>query len=136
MRANLERREARLAEREHRLDDELRRIEDKSAALDQRRHELDQRQAELDALGHDLDQAEAAQHKELERIGGLTAEQAKQELVAVIENQARREAALTIRDIEREAQAEGDKRARKIVTLAIIPAMCADSTRCLSTFWP
>ena len=80
---------------------------------------LDQLKGELDDLGHELDQAEAAQHKELERIAGLTAEQAKQELITAIENQARREAVLTIRDIEREAQAEGDKRARKIVTLAI-----------------
>src|SRR6202034_2485863 len=49
----------------------------------------------------------------------LTADQAKAELVATLENQAKREAALTIRDIEATAKAEADKRARKIVTLAI-----------------
>src|SRR6202034_3115259 len=49
----------------------------------------------------------------------LTADQAKAELVATLENQAKREAALSIRDIEATAKAEADKRARKIVTLAI-----------------
>ncbi len=60
-----------------------------------------------------------AWHVELERVAGLTADQARAELVAVIENQAKREAALIVRDIEGEAQKEGNKRARKIVTLAI-----------------
>src|SRR5262249_49101922 len=45
--------------------------------------------------------------------------QARAELVGVIETQAKREAALAIRDIEAQAKAEADKRARKIVTLAI-----------------
>jgi ribonucrease Y len=112
LRNDLERRELRLADREQRLDTELGRIEARAGALDELKQELDD-------LSRELGQAEAAQRKELERVAGLTAEQAKQELVAVIENQARREAALTIRDIEREARAEGDKRARKIVTVAI-----------------
>jgi ribonuclease Y len=112
LRNELERRELRLADREQRLDTELGRIEARAVALDQLKHELDD-------LSHELDQAGVLHRKELERIAGLTGEQAKQELVVVIENQARREAVLTIRDIEREAQAEGDKRARKIVTMAI-----------------
>jgi ribonuclease Y len=112
LRNDLERRELRLVDREQRLDTELVRIEARAQGLDQLKDELDD-------LKHELDQAEAAQRKELERVARLTGEQAKHELVTVIENQARREAALTIRDIEREARAEGDKRARKIVTLAI-----------------
>ena len=112
LRASVERREARLAEREHRLDDELRRLEAKGAELDQRRQELDQGQAELAATG-------AGVRSELERVAGLTAEQARQELVATIETQAKREAQVSIRDIENQAKAEADKRARKVVTLAI-----------------
>jgi ribonuclease Y len=112
LRANLERRETRLAEREQRLDDELRRIEDKAEGLDQRKHELDGRQAELDIL-------DAAAQRELQRVAGLSAQQARAELVTTMEGQAKREAAVTIRDIETEARKEGDKRARKIVTLAI-----------------
>ncbi len=112
LRGDLERREARLGEREQRLDDELRRIEDKVAALDERRQELDRRAA-------GLADAEARHRDELQRVAGLTAGRAKAELLAAIETQAKREAALTIRDIEAQAKAEADKRARKIVTLAI-----------------
>ena len=112
LRANLERREARLAEREQRLDDELRRIEGKTTGLDQRKRELDQRQSELDSQ-------DVVAQRELQRVAGLSAAQARTELIATIEAQAKREAAVTIRGIESEARKEADKRARKIVTLAI-----------------
>ena len=112
LRSDLERRENRLADREQRLDKELHRLEDRSAELDKRHHELDRRAAELGRL----DEQRAAA---LERVAGLTAVQAKTELVSAIENQAKREAALIIRDIEHQARSEGEKRARKVVSLAI-----------------
>src|SRR4029079_609891 len=52
---------------------------------------------------------------------------AKVELVATIENQAKREAALIVRGIEHEARSEGEKRATKIVTLAV-QRMAAEQT--------
>ena len=112
LRGDLERRETRLADREQRLDQELKRIEDRAQALSQRKQDLERRAAELDKL-------DADRSKELERVAGLTSDAAKVELVATIENQAKREAALIVRDIEHEARSEGEKRARKIVTLAI-----------------
>ncbi len=112
LRSDLERRENRLADREQRLDKELHRLEDRSAELDKRHQDLDRRAADLDRQ----DEQRAAT---LERVAGLTAVQAKTELVSVIENQAKREAALIIRDIEHQARSEGEKRARKVVSLAI-----------------
>ncbi|HJZ06475.1 MAG TPA: Rnase Y domain-containing protein, partial [Trebonia sp.] len=112
LRGDLERRELRLADREQRLDEELKRIEERAQTLTTRKQDLERRAAELD-------QKDAERKSELERVAGLTSNQAKAELVAAIENQAKREAALIVRDIEREAKSEGDKRARKIVTLAI-----------------
>jgi ribonucrease Y len=112
LRADLERREARLADREHRLDEEVRKLERRSAALDQLRTDLDRERTDLDRLGEE-------RREVLERAAGLTAEQAKADLIAGIESQAKREAALTVRDIESSARKDGDKRARKIVTLAI-----------------
>jgi ribonucrease Y len=112
LRGDLERRETRIGEREQRLDAEIRRLEERRQALERRKQELDEQAAGL------KDAAKKTQ-AELERVGGLTAEQAKGELVAVMENQAKREAAVTMRTIENEARAEADKRARKIVTLAI-----------------
>jgi ribonucrease Y len=105
LRADLERREDRLSEREQRLDELARKAEERAG--------------ELDARSAELDQFAAERRAELERVAGLTGDQAKTELVAGIENQAKREAALIVRDIEAEARREGGKRARKIVTLAI-----------------
>jgi ribonucrease Y len=112
LRSDLERRENRLADREQRLDKELHRLEDRSAELDERHHALERRAAEVGRL----DEQRAAT---LERVAGLTAVQAKAELVSAIGNQAKREAALMIRDIEHQARSEGEKRARKVVSLAI-----------------
>jgi ribonucrease Y len=112
LRADIDRREDRLVEREQRIEETARKAEERASDLEARRDALDERRAELDRLG-------AQRHAELERIAGLTSDQAKSELVAAIENQAKREAALIVRDIESEAKKEGNKRARKIVTLAI-----------------
>jgi len=112
LRTDLERREARLAEREGRLDEELRKLEQRSAALETVKTDLDAQRAELARLD---DERRAV----LERAAGLTAEQAKAELVAAIENQSKREAALIVREVETQARRDGDERARRIVTLAI-----------------
>jgi ribonucrease Y len=112
LRADLQRREDRLAERERRLDDEQRTLEQRSAALDQTARELDGQRDELARL-------EDERREVLERAAGLTADQAKAELVASIENQAKREAALIVRDTENQARRDGETRARRIVTLAI-----------------
>jgi ribonucrease Y len=112
LRSDLERREARLAEREQRIDDDARKVDQRSDGLDELQRGISRERAELEKLGE--------QRREvLERAASLTADQAKAELVAVIENQAKREAALIVRDIEASAQRDGQKRARKIVTLAI-----------------
>jgi len=105
LRADIERREDRLGEREQRVDELTRKADEKSAELEARRAELDRLRAD--------------QRAELERVAGLTVDQAKAELVATIESQAKRDAVRIVRDIETDAQKEGNKRARKIVTLAI-----------------
>ncbi|MCK2219837.1 ribonuclease Y [Actinomadura sp. ATCC 31491] len=112
LRSDLERREARLAERERRLDEEARRQTERDRKLAETEIELADRREELL-------QVEEERRLILERLAGLTAEQAKAELVKEIENQAKREAALIIREIESQARKEGEKRATKIVTLAV-----------------
>jgi len=112
LKADFERREGRLVEREERLDAEARRLEARDRELAEHEQALERRIAALE-------EAEAERARELERIAGLTAHDAKAELVKTIETQAKREAALIVRDIEHEAKEEGETRARKIVTLAI-----------------
>jgi ribonuclease Y len=112
LRADLERRETRLAERESRLDGEFHKLEERSGTLDNVQHDLDRQRSELDRLAEE-------RREVLEQAAGLTADQAKAELVAGIQNQAKREAALLVRDTENEARRDGEQRARRIVTLAI-----------------
>src|ERR1700722_11543874 len=112
LRADLERREARLAERESRLDAEFGKLDERSASLDQIRGDLETRRADLDRLDEERRQV-------LEQTAGLTADQAKAELVTGIQNQAQREAALLVRETENAARRDGEERARRIVTLAI-----------------
>ncbi|HET8969917.1 MAG TPA: ribonuclease Y [Candidatus Nanopelagicales bacterium] len=113
-----ERREARLHEREDRLDTELGRVAQREEALIGREAGLAERQGRLDRREAELAEAEQERSAELERIAGLTADQARAEVVAAVEARAKRDAALTVREIEREAVEEGEARARNIVTLA------------------
>ena len=112
LKTDLERREARLVEREERIDAEQRRVEARDRELAEHEAALERRRAELADI-------EADRQRELERVAGLTAADARAELVKTIETQAKREAAIIVRDIEQEAKDEGETRARKIVTLAI-----------------
>ncbi|HEX2361463.1 MAG TPA: ribonuclease Y [Jiangellaceae bacterium] len=111
-RQDLERRELRATEREQRLDAESRGLEQRTAELTELKAEIDRKTAEL----RDVEQE---RRSILERTAGLTADQAKAELVASVETQAKREAALLVREIEREANEHGESRAREIITLAI-----------------
>ncbi|GAA2733745.1 ribonuclease Y [Actinocorallia aurantiaca] len=109
---DVERRERRLAEREQRLDQDAGRLEERRAELAGRAAALDDREA-------GLGRAERERERALERAAGLTAEQARAELVAQIRDQAKREAALTVRELETRAREEGEDRARRIVTMAV-----------------
>ncbi|HEU5486045.1 MAG TPA: ribonuclease Y [Microlunatus sp.] len=111
-RLEIERREQRLADREERLDADNRALEEKA------RH-LDVNKAELKAQRRALQEAEGDLQHALERIAGLTAEQAKAELVAAVEHDAKRQAVILARDIEREAVKEADSRAQMILVGAI-----------------
>jgi ribonucrease Y len=111
-RSDLERREQRLSDREERLDAETR-------SLEERAHQLDELKAQLKAQRRALAESEAEQQQVLERLAGLTAEQAKAELIAVVEHDAKRQAVLVARDIERQALREANARAQSIVVGAI-----------------
>jgi ribonuclease Y len=111
-RADMERREQRLSDREERLDGDIRGLEDKSRQLEELKNELKNQRRMLAEL-------EAQEQSTLERIAGLTAEQAKAELVASVGHDAKRQAVLLARDIERQAVREADSRAQQIVVGAI-----------------
>ena len=112
LRGDLERREQRVAERESRLDTEARHHEERGRELGRQHDVLARTRAELAEL-------EQERRLVLERAAGLTADEAKSALVAAIENQAKRDAVHVVRDIEAQAQQEGETRAREIITTSI-----------------
>ena len=101
-------------------------LDSAEAALSARVEELAAREqaiaakaAELTGREGRLDAREDEHAVELERLAGLTAEQAKAELMSGVEAGARRDAALLVRAIENEARTEGTERARAIVVEAV-----------------
>jgi ribonuclease Y len=130
------------AARAARLDDTELRLDGREARLTQRAAELQAQESELGTVRADLDEqarllvvdraelsAAVVEHqRELERIAGLTAEEAKAELLAGVENTARREAAMLVRTIENEARTEGTDRARAIVVEAVQRVASAQTT--------
>ena len=115
-RLDLERREHRLMEREQRLDTEQRHLEDRNHELRDLEQEVAQERAALQQRSADLDDE---RRRALEQVAGLSAEQARTQLLAAVEVQARRDAVALARDIERTAQVEAESRAREVVVGAI-----------------
>jgi ribonucrease Y len=112
LRAEIERREVRLTAREQRLDEEQRQLLARGLEIAEQAAEGERRRAELR-------ETEAERLLLLERAAGLTAEQARAELLRAVETQAKREAVATVREIESRARAQGEARARDIIALAV-----------------
>ena len=117
--AEVERRAARIDERERLHADEVERLVERERRLATMDADLTRRETALTEREATLVEAEEDKRRELERIAGLTAEAARTELVENIEAQAKREAAILVRDIEGEAKTTADARARRIVVDAI-----------------
>src|SRR2546427_1135404 len=103
-----------------------REIERREQVVEQRLGGLEERARGLEHRGRaleDRDQALAAQELEararLEQIAGLTAQEAKQELLRRLEDEARNDAAALARDLKEQARRSADKEAKKILALAI-----------------
>ena len=110
--ADLERREHRLAERETRLDNDARLLDERAHGLAQLEDDVAVRKAELIDVAED-------RRRILERLAGLTAEQAKAEVISDIEHDAKRQGAVKARDIESQIQAESQTRARRLLATVI-----------------
>ncbi|BCB82390.1 hypothetical protein Pflav_088000 [Phytohabitans flavus] len=115
----LERRTARIDERERLHTEEVERFAERDRRVTASEAELTERESSLAEREVTLAEAEELRRRELERVAGLTADVAKAELVEAIEGQAKREAALLIRDIEHDARSTAEQRARHIVVDAI-----------------
>ncbi|NLE77422.1 MAG: ribonuclease Y [Chloroflexi bacterium] len=111
-RRETERQEVRLQRRQEALDNRLEQMET-------REKKISQRQSLLDKRKNDLDKLEEDRRIELERISGLSQEEAKNLLLQTVEAETRNEVAAVIRRVEAEVKQEADRKARKVITDAI-----------------
>jgi ribonuclease Y len=101
-------------------------LDRKTEALESRTQEFGKKERELAELGRKLDQGNAevqemirSARENLERIAGVSADQAKAELVELITNDAKMEAGKKVRAIDEEYKEEATQKARKMIALAV-----------------
>ena len=111
-RNEIQRLERRLIQREESLDKKVDSLQKKEDAMNEKVAEIDAREAEVQEL-HEK------RREELERISGLSSEEAKKILLDEVKKEVTHDAALMIKDIETRAKEEADKKARNIITTAI-----------------
>jgi ribonuclease Y len=87
--------------------------------VERRLQALEDRERNVAKETEELKQAKRVQRRELERLSGLSASQAKQMLVSEVEEEARHQAGLRLAQIEEETTAEAERRARSILSIAM-----------------
>jgi len=94
-------------------------VVERETAMAKLEDELREQETTLGARSEELDAALAEERVKLEQIAGLTTEQAKQELLKSLENEARMDAANLVRKIEEESTEKAKERARRVISMAI-----------------
>ncbi len=111
-RSEIQKSERRLIQKEESIDRKLENVEKKEESIANKEQELVEKNKELDGFI-------VKQMEELERISGLSVDDAKAILLSNCEKEVRHEASIMIKDIESKAKEEADKRAKEIITGAI-----------------
>ena len=111
-RAEIQRYEKRVLSKEEALDK-------KSEALEKKESKLNAKDADLDRLKKELETIKNSHLCELEKISGLTSEQAKEYLLKSVEEDVKHETAVLVKELENKAKEEADKKAKDYVVTAI-----------------
>ena len=112
----LRERRAEIARTEERLLGREESLEVRSAELGRRERSLEDRTRNLDATAEGLKQTKQRQLRELERVAGLSTGQARQVLLAELQDQLRHDSAKLIRQVEEATRRDADRRARNILS--------------------
>ena len=111
-RSELSRTENRLSQREENLDR-------KAESIDSREFALQDRSEALRASEEEIAELRAEQERAIERASGLSREEAREQLLAAVDDEIRDEAGRRVREMEREAEQTAATRARKVIATAI-----------------
>jgi ribonucrease Y len=115
----LQARRAEIARMEERALREAESLKIQHADVERRLQVLEDRERNLTQQSEELKRAKRVQRRELERISGLSASQAKQLLLADVEQEARHQAGLRLQEIEAETKRDAERRARNILSVAM-----------------
>jgi ribonuclease Y len=126
-RDEIERVERRLQEREESLDRKFHLLDEKQEQVEQRGQQLVRREKQVEARDAELGQRFAEVQHRLESLAGLSADEARRQLLHDMEEAARADGAQKIREIKEEARRDADREAKKIISLAI-QRIAADHT--------
>ncbi len=94
-------------------------LDKKSDVLERKEENLNKKQQDIEMLEASIQDLYTKQREELERLSGLTSDEAKQVLLDEIKKEIKHDAAIMIKEIETKAKEEADKKAREIITYAI-----------------
>ena len=119
--------EQRVNQREESLDRRVESLDTREKSLDSREHQISSMQGQLDRRQRDLDESEEQIGIRLQQVAGMTADEAKTELLDMLKDEVAHQSAAIIRDSEARTKAEADKKARSILSLAI-QRVAADHT--------
>jgi ribonuclease Y len=108
-----------LGKEAERLDKRRSEMDSRSDKLEQREQALNKRQSTVDKRANDIEKLYEDEVAKLEQIAQMTQEDARKDLFAAVEKEARADMARIYRQIEAEAREEGEKRARKLIADAI-----------------
>ncbi len=111
--------EKRLSQKESNLDKKMEQLDRKEDELARKERQITGREGVLENKISDCDRILKEQREQLERISGVTAEDAKKILIQAMEDEARYEGTKVARKIEEEARERADKKAKEILALAI-----------------
>ncbi len=104
---------------ERRVQQKEENVEKRSEAIEKKEQSLNAREEALNKKSEEVAKLNEQRLQELEKISGLTSEQAKEYLLKIVEDDVKHESAVMIKNMEAEAKEEADKRAKEIVVNAI-----------------
>ncbi|HEY2026910.1 MAG TPA: ribonuclease Y [Gemmatimonadaceae bacterium] len=126
-RATVEQEERRVSERESTLERKIEAVEQRDRELGRRASEFGRREKLVQSREEELDKLVAEERRRLEQMAGMSAQDAKGELIRRLEEEAHADAANSLREIRESARRNAEREAKKIVALAI-QRIAADTT--------
>ncbi|PLX85404.1 MAG: ribonuclease Y, partial [Desulfuromonas sp.] len=119
LRREIQAHENRLQQKEENLERKVGQVDQRAEELEKKDHHLRSQEGQIQKREKDVEALEIEQQQQLERIAGMSSEQAKQHLLDQMLSEAKHDAAKGIKQIEDDAREIADKKAKMIMALAI-----------------